>query len=222
MEASKVANESINKKRKNSYVKTHAARNEKLLAGKLEWLSSNYVRVVSEHCQQWLDNPNAAVAMISLLTGWSVTDLLKNETKLVGDSSGGFHLLSPWSFTDPKIKSPLRAHLHKPEDKAAIPLPKELGKLLQDIKSHHNLRGVTKKSVGKLLAEIPTEEDFRITPVRVSNTLHYYGSSAGLSKFECRFISGQRMHETSQNYYVCFDVRTTYDKLYKFWHTVSL
>lgn len=215
-----MANESINKNRKNSYVKMHAARNEKQLAGKLEWLSSNYVRVISEHCQQWLDNPNAAVAMISLLTGWSVTDLLKSETKLVCDSSGAFHLLSPWSFNDPKITSPLRAHLHKPEDKAAIPLPKELGKLLQDIKSHHNLRGVTKKSVGKLLAEIPTEEDLRITPVRVSNTLHYYGSSAGLSKFECRFISGQRMHETSQNYYVCFDVGTTYDKLYKFWDWV--
>ena len=215
-----MANESLNKNRKYSYVKAHAARNEKHLAGKLEWLSPSHVRIVSEHCQQWLDNPNAVIAMTSLLTGWSVTDLLKSDTKLVCDSSGAFHLLSPWCFTDPKINSSLCAHLHKSEDSAAIPLPKELGILLQDVKSHHNLRGVTKGSVGKLLAEIPTEEDIRITPVRVSNTLDYHGARVGLSKFECRFISGQRMHETSQNYYVCFDVGATYEKLHKFWDWV--
>lgn len=208
------------KNKEGRYVKEHTARNEKKLAGKLEWLSVSNIRIISEYCQHWLPDPNAVIALTALLTGWSITDLLNSDTKLWCDSSGTVHLVCPWHFTAPEVNSSLRKNLYCPEDSGVIPLPIYLGILLREVLMHHNKKGATKESVKSFLAEISTEECLRITPTRVSNTLVYYASDFGINKFECRLISGQAKREAGQNYYICFDIGATFEKLYIFWDWV--
>jgi|AntRauMinimDraft_4_1070384.scaffolds.fasta_scaffold00576_9 hypothetical protein len=197
---------------KNKSSKAHEKRRNKFGSSAKERISEAALIETVRYCEKHQDNPLASLALGSLLSGRTSTQLLSAEQKIELTGTGVAKLHGTWNIA----RTPILAN----PDMSVIPVEKPGYVLILEDTAARVLelknQGVDvdecKKDLKSFLAGIRPSTQERVTPDTLSRVLNFQKHLFKLSNFDVSFIANEEKHVFSQNSYACFDAIKLFTK----------
>ena len=197
---------------KNKSSKPHEKRRNKFGSSAKERISSAALIETVRYCEKHQDNPLAALALGSLLSGRTSTQLLSTDQTIELTGTGVAKLHGSWNIARTPILANPKMSVIPVEKPGYVLIPEDIAARILELKNQGVDVDECKKDLKSFLAGIRPSTQERVTPDTLSRVLNFQKHLFKLSNFDVSFIADEEKHVFSQNSYACFDAIKLFTK----------
>lgn len=189
---------------KNKSSKPHEKRRNKFGSSAKERISAAALIETVRYCEKHQDNSLAALALGSLLTGRTSTQLLSADQTIELTGTGVAKLHGTWNIARTPILANPEMSVVPVEKPGYILMPEYIAAPILELKNQGADVDECKKDLKSFLTGIRPSTQERVTPDTLSKVLNFQKHQFNLSRFDISFISDEEKNLFSQNSYAYF------------------
>lgn len=190
---------------KNYSSKAHERRRNKHGSSAKERISTATLNETVRHCEKHRDNPLAALALGSLLSGRTSTQLLSAEQRIELTGAGVAKVHGTWNIARTPILVNPGMSVVPVEKPGYVLMPECIAAPILELKQQGVNSDDCKSDLNSFLAGIRPSTQERVTPDNLSRVLSFQKHHFNLTSFDVSFIADEEKHVFSQNSYACFE-----------------